>query len=113
MEKEEWIEVYTMNGTGLILEKTRFKAYGAGVPSTGPTTFTEDGFVEMDIQREMERISLVVSPLVQSSLTTKSGRTYLLYKLVDPYEEVHIQPVHLSVYSYVVYLIEKGGISRE
>lgn len=70
MEKEAWIEAYERKDSGLTLENTRFKTYGAGVPATGLTTFTEDGYVEMKVQREMEEIRLVVSPLVQSSLKT-------------------------------------------
>ncbi len=112
VEKEEWIEAYHKTDSGLTLEKTRFKTYGAGVPVTGPTTLTEDGYIEMQVQREMEEIRLVVSPLVQSTLTTTSGRTNL-YELTDPYEEVLIQPAHLPAYAYVKYLIEKGGIPHE
>lgn len=112
VEKEEWMEAYTQTDSSLMLEKTRFKTYGAGVPVTGPATLTEDGYIEMQVQRKMEEIRLVVSPLIQSTLTTPSGRTNL-YELADPYEEVLIQPVRVPFYSYVLYLIKKGGIPHE
>ncbi|WP_377891027.1 DUF1850 domain-containing protein [Alkalihalobacillus sp. R86527] len=48
VEKEEWEEYFQKEGSELILTHTRFKTFGAGVPShAGKETFIKDGWVYM------------------------------------------------------------------
>lgn len=48
VEKEEWEEFYVIDEGDILLSKTRFKTFGAGVPSdVGTETFIKDGWVYM------------------------------------------------------------------
>ncbi|MCA0988649.1 DUF1850 domain-containing protein [Guptibacillus algicola] len=48
VEKEEWEEFFQREGSELILTHTRFKTFGAGVPShAGKETFIKEGWVYM------------------------------------------------------------------
>lgn len=48
VEKEEWEEFYVIGEGDILLSKTRFKTFGAGVPSdAGKDTFIKDGWVYM------------------------------------------------------------------
>ncbi|MFK3960136.1 DUF1850 domain-containing protein [Guptibacillus hwajinpoensis] len=48
VEKEEWEEFFVLKDTEIFLTDTRFKTFGAGVPSdVGTDTFIKDGWVYM------------------------------------------------------------------
>jgi hypothetical protein len=48
VEKEEWEEFFVLQDTGILLTDTRFKTFGAGVPSdAGSDNFIKDGWVYM------------------------------------------------------------------
>ncbi|MCA0992239.1 DUF1850 domain-containing protein [Pseudalkalibacillus hwajinpoensis] len=55
VEKEDWEEFFVLTDTGILLTKTRFKTFGAGVPNdVGSDTFIKDGWVYMSgIQRSI------------------------------------------------------------
>ncbi|WP_237740521.1 DUF1850 domain-containing protein [Paenisporosarcina sp. TG-14] len=90
VEKEEWIESYRVNSDKFILTSTAFKTFGAGVPSDGLVEIRDDGFVHMNINREMDDILLVVSDLVKTTIYFDT-KEILLYELVDDYEEVLLE----------------------
>lgn len=90
VEKEEWQEFYQRDETGLVLTYTKFKTFGAGVPSVGKVVKGEDGFVTYKIGRPMKEINLVVSNNVKSTLFIKNKKIPL-YTLVKDYEEITIK----------------------
>ncbi|KGP74180.1 DUF1850 domain-containing protein [Pontibacillus yanchengensis] len=48
VEKEEWEEMFQVKGTTIYIDSTRFKTFGAGVPSNaGNNTFIKNGWVYM------------------------------------------------------------------
>ncbi|WP_205665308.1 DUF1850 domain-containing protein [Pseudalkalibacillus hwajinpoensis] len=48
VEKEEWEEFFVIGNSDIFLKQTRFKTFGAGVPSdAGKDTFIKDGWVYM------------------------------------------------------------------
>ncbi|WP_347551799.1 DUF1850 domain-containing protein [Pseudalkalibacillus hwajinpoensis] len=48
VEKEEWEEFFVLNDSGILLTHTRFKTFGAGVPSdAGTNSFIKNGWVYM------------------------------------------------------------------
>ncbi|RXT09094.1 DUF1850 domain-containing protein [Ammoniphilus sp. CFH 90114] len=110
VEKEEWLEFYERRGNQILLTKTQFKTYGAGVPSSGKSSLTEDGYVEVEINRKMDELRLVVSPRVKSTMHL-NNHDLLLYEIVEPYNEVVIKPVSLPVYQYAIYLLKREGLS--
>ena len=90
VEKEEWIEVYEVVDDELLLKETRFKTFGAGVPSEGEIIPSTDGYVHMKINRRMKELLLTVSENVQTTLYL-SDEIIPLYNLTDNLEVVTIQ----------------------
>lgn len=103
VEKEEWVEFYETKEKELLLTRTSFKTFGAGVPSTpadAKTTTLEDGFVTMQIDRILPTLQLVVSDNVKSTLLL-SNQAIPLYTLTENYSTVSIYATHLSFWERV------------
>lgn len=100
VEKEAWMETYEKNGESLYLVKTKFKTFGAGTPSDGEVIPSNDGFVHMRIDREVESVDLIVSANVETTLTTYS-KEYRLYEMVEDYENVSIQIKKLPLWEFL------------
>ncbi|WP_017754774.1 DUF1850 domain-containing protein [Calidifontibacillus oryziterrae] len=92
VEKEAWQEFYERQGKDLVLTYTKFKTFGAGVPSQGKIKKNEKGFITYEIGRRMEGINLIVSENVKSTLFIKN-RKIPLYKFAGNYEEITIKQV--------------------
>lgn len=100
VEKEEWVEFYERKEESLCLTQTKFKTFGAGVPSTpadSRQTALEDGYVWLEINRSFPSLQLVVSENVKSTLII-NNKEILLYELVDNYEPVTISVQKLSLW---------------
>lgn len=91
VEKEEWEEFFQWGNNELLLTHTKFKTFGAGVPATGTIIKKEKGYVTYEVNRQMNEVRLVVSDLVQSTLTIED-KAIPLYEWVHDYEEVTIMP---------------------
>lgn len=90
VEKEPWFESYERDGHNLYLKTTKFKTFGAGVPSSKDVIEAEDGFVHMAVNEKMDEVRLAVSKNVRTTLYTENSEIPL-YELVDDYETVVIQ----------------------
>jgi hypothetical protein len=91
VEKEQWREFFQRRNDELLLTRTKFKTFGAGVPAAGTIIKKEKGYVTYEVNRPMKEVNLVVSDLVQSTLTI-ADKSMPLYELVEDYEEVTITP---------------------
>lgn len=100
VEKEPWLETYEKKGDRLFLEKTRFKTFGAGTPSDGEIISSNDGFVHMKIEREVEIVNLIVSKNVETTLITDS-KEYRLFEILEDYENVSIKIMKLPLWQYL------------
>ncbi|KMJ60388.1 hypothetical protein AB685_06155 [Bacillus sp. LL01] len=100
VEKEAWMETYEKKGNRLYLVKTKFKTFGAGTPSDGEIIPSNDGFVHMKIDREVEAIDLIVSANVETTLTTNS-KEYRLYEMVEDYGNVLIEIKKLPLWEFL------------
>ncbi len=90
IEKEEWFEVFEVDGSGLILSTSHFKTFGAGVPSNSDkTTYIEDGYVVYMIDDRYEDIYLNVSENVDTHII-QNNQEYILYEWFDSYVSVNI-----------------------
>ena len=103
VEKEEWIEDYEVKEGNLLLSKTYFKTFGAGVPSTATHVEHKNGYVVMEIGILYPLLHLAVSENVKSTVTLNS-RTIPLYEFVEDYESVTIAVKHYSIWE----LLTKG-----
>lgn len=69
VEKEAWIEYFTIQDNVLYLKSTKFKTFGAGVPSESEhPAVLKDGWVHMDVDRKIGR-ELVVRPSLMNDYT--------------------------------------------
>lgn len=100
VEKEEWLEMYEMDGEGLLLTETIFKTYGAGVPSDGEIISSEDGFVHMRINHKLIDMNLTVSENAQTTIETES-KTIPLYELTGDYEFVAVSIQRIPIWQYI------------
>ena len=90
IEKEEWFEVFEVDGSGLILSTSHFKTFGAGVPSdSDKPTYIEDGYVVYTIDDRYEDIYLNVSENVDTHII-QNNQEYILYEWFDSYVSVNI-----------------------
>jgi len=89
VEKEEWIENYIQQDNQLLLTETRFKTFGAGVPSQSDKVSIEDGFVKMEINQLFKELNLTVSSNVKTTIIVNQEKIPL-YKYTDDYSTVHI-----------------------
>ncbi|MDQ0428426.1 hypothetical protein QOZ98_001252 [Planomicrobium stackebrandtii] len=100
VEKEEWLEFYERDEDQLLLTETKFKTYGAGVPSDGEIISSEDGFVHMKIGRSFNEMNLTVSENAQTTIKTPD-KEIPLYEYTEDYESVTITIEFVDFWDYV------------
>lgn len=98
VEKEPWFESFEKKDAGLLLTSTKFKTFGAGVPSDAKVIKSTDGFVHMIINEPIEELALAVSDNVQTTLYTEKNEI-ALYELVDDYDTVFIRVEQVSLWN--------------
>lgn len=104
VEKEEWVEFYERKEDTLLLTKTKFKTFGAGVPSTpedSKQVALVDGYVELEINRSFPSLQLIVSENVKSTLIINE-KEILLYELAGDYEPVTISVQKISLWDMLL-----------
>lgn len=100
VEKEEWLEFYERDGDNLLLAETKFKTYGAGVPSDGEIISSKDGYVHMKIGRLFNEMNLTVSQNAQTTINT-ADKEIPLYEYTEDYETVTITIEFIGLWDYV------------
>ncbi|MFC7363893.1 DUF1850 domain-containing protein [Bhargavaea changchunensis] len=73
VEKEPWFETYEARDGKLYLTGTRFKTYGAGVPSEGKIIPSDDGFVHMALDREVPELNIFTSKDIKTTFYFGKG----------------------------------------
>lgn len=82
VELEPWEETFRVDeNLDIILDRTRFKAFGAGVPdSAGKRVDTSDGYINfLDIDQPMDSLVYGISPVAKHTLIV-GGQKYPLYE---------------------------------
>jgi hypothetical protein len=100
VEKEEWIEMYQVHGNQLILEETKFKTFGAGVPSDAKEVALEDGYVVMTIDQPYDELNLTISENV-SSMIKIANKEFKLYEYGQSYDTVQITAAKINLWEYL------------
>ncbi|MDI7741425.1 DUF1850 domain-containing protein [Lysinibacillus fusiformis] len=103
VEKEEWIETYKQQDDQILLTETKFKTFGAGVPSESNKVSLDNGFVKMEINQQFEELNLTVSSNVKTTILF-DHHIIPLYNYTDDYNSVHISVEKLPLWRLV-----KGG----
>lgn len=103
VEKEEWIETYKRKDNQLLLTETRFKTFGAGVPSQSNHVSIENGYVKMQINQPFKELYLTVSSNVKTTIIVEQEEIPL-YQFTEDYSMVHIFIEKIPIWRLV-----KGG----
>jgi len=98
IEKEPWYEIYKRKNSHLILTETYFKTFGAGVPSNKEIIKKNNGFIHMKVNRKIDKLNIIVSENVQTTLII-GDKKIELYKLLENYSEVTIQVKNLHLWN--------------
>lgn len=100
IEKEEWYEIYEVEDDSLLLTKTYFKTFGAGVPheSETPPELTEDGYVGFTVNDTYPDIYMNVSENVKTKII-QNGEVHRLYKIFETNTAVEIRVEDRSLYT--------------
>jgi len=99
VEKEEWIEHYEINQDDLILVSTKFKTFGAGVPSISEDVELIDGYVQMKINQPYKELNLTISENVDSTIYF-DNREIKIYDYGETYSTVLISVKKIFIWQY-------------
>jgi len=100
VEKEEWIEHYEINQDDLILVSTKFKTFGAGVPSISEDVELIDGYVQMKINQPYKELNLTISENVDSTIYI-DDKEIKLYDYGETYSTVLISVERIFIWQYL------------
>ncbi|WP_083838416.1 DUF1850 domain-containing protein [Lentibacillus jeotgali] len=103
VEKEEWIEYFNIKDDVLYLESTKFKTFGAGVPSQSERpAVLKDGWVHMDIKRKIGEALVVRSHQLNDYQLAFGSNTYDLQPSDEAYTiTVNKIPLHSILFTYL------------
>lgn len=103
VELEPWEEWFGIKDNNIILLKTRFKAFGAGVPDrAGEETYMEDDYIVYDkINTIIPSLTYGISPFAQHTLIIKD-QEFPLYKTLAPDTGVSINYKKISLIKYLI-----------
>ncbi len=97
-------DFYDTDGGMLVLEKTAFVSYGAGIPEASETdgaqfSVTDDGYVITNLNRRLGRLVMAVGIIAEHSVTV-GDKEVLLKTLFAPQASLlfEIKKVPLSAY---------------
>ena len=97
-------DFYGTDGSMLVLEKTAFVSYGAGIPEASETdgarfAVTDDGYVITNLNRRLERLVMAVGVIAEHTMTV-GGKEVLLRTLFAPQTSlfIEVKKVPLSAY---------------
>lgn len=91
VEHQWWREEYVLIDRHLLLERTYFQTFGAGVPADGNEIVAPEGFVGRMVKLSLPSLDWVVSPNMQGSMIS-DGLEWPVYRYVAPYTTLHITP---------------------
>ncbi|MCM3359446.1 DUF1850 domain-containing protein [Psychrobacillus sp. MER TA 171] len=100
VEKEEWIEHYEIDQEQLLLESTKFKTFGAGVPSIAEDVELVDGYVKMKINQPYKELNLTISEHVDSTIYL-DDKEIKIYDYGETYDTVLISVKKIFIWQYL------------
>ncbi|MGV8146965.1 MAG: DUF1850 domain-containing protein [Alkaliphilus sp.] len=111
VELEPWIEYFSVDDElNVVLNATKFKAFGAGVPhSAGKKTTIENGFIMFsDINKTMPYIIYVISNASRHTFSFNDS-TLELYQYVEPDAPVKIFAKSVKLYRFIILILRLKG----
>lgn len=104
VELEPWEETFRISENGgIILDRTRFKAFGAGVPEkAGTKTEIKDGYVIFSgINKKIPEITYGISNYAKHTFYFKN-KEYNLYKMVENDTPIKIYTSKIYILPYIM-----------
>ena len=104
VELEPWEEVFRIDEKGeIMLDRTRFKAFGAGVPSkAGNKAVIKDGYVVYSgINRKIPEITYGISNFAKHTFYFKN-KEYKLYDMVENDSPIKISTTQIHILPYLI-----------
>ncbi len=103
VELEPWEEWFSVVDNIIYLRKTRFKAFGAGVPDqVGNLTYLEDNFIVYDeINQAIPNLTYGISPVAKHTITI-NNEYIKLFKFVPADTGIKINFKKLNWLQYII-----------
>ena len=104
VELEPWEEIFRIDEKGeIVLDRTRFKAFGAGVPSSTDNKATiKDGYVVYSgINKKIPEITYGISNFAKHTFYFKNNE-YKLYEMVKNDSPIKIYTTQIHVLPYLI-----------
>jgi hypothetical protein len=104
VELEPWEEVFRIDEKSeVILDRTRFKAFGAGVPSkAGNKAVIKDGYVVYSgINKKIPEITYGISNFAKHTFYFKNNE-YKLYEMVENDSPIKISTTQIHILPYLI-----------
>ncbi|HLS09252.1 DUF1850 domain-containing protein [Lentibacillus sp.] len=107
VEKEEWVEYFRIQDNTLFLESTKFKTFGAGVPSISEhPAVLKDGWVHIDIDRKIGHDLVVRSNRVNNYQIQFADDTYDLKPSDEAYTvTVSETPLYVILFTFLKHIV--------
>ncbi|TCO76434.1 DUF1850 domain-containing protein [Marinisporobacter balticus] len=105
VELAPWEEIFSIDDDcNIILDSTRFKAFGAGVPdAAGKKTVIKNGWIYfLNIDKDMPNLTYGISNFAKHTFYFKN-KTLKLYNMVPNDNPIKIYTKKISLLSYLYY----------
>jgi|SRR6056297_324433 len=103
VELTPWEEIFRIDSENkIILDRTRFQQFGAGVPDfAGKTVEIKDGYITYgEINQEIPLLPYGISDFAKHTFVFKN-KEYELYKLVPDGDRINIYTERLNLIEYI------------
>ncbi len=103
VELTPWEEIFRIDSeNNIILDRTRFQQFGAGVPDfAGKTVEIKDGYITYgEINQEIPLLPYGISSFAEHTFVFKDSE-YKLYKLVPDGDRINIYTEKISLIEYL------------
>jgi len=103
VELTPWEEIFRIDSeNNIILDRTRFQQFGAGVPDfAGKTVEVKDGYITYgEINQKMPLLPYGISDFAKHTFVLKS-KEYELYKLVEDGDRINFYTERISLVQYL------------
>ncbi len=103
VELTPWEEIFRIDSeNNIILDRTRFQQFGAGVPDfAGKTVEVKDGYITYgEINQKMPLLPYGISDFAKHTFVFKS-KEYELYKLVEDGDRINFYTERISLIQYL------------
>lgn len=114
VELTPWEEIFRIKNNKIILDRTKFKQFGAGVPdqATGDILF-EDGYIIYDnINQKINLIPYGISKFAKHTFIFKNTNVRL-YKLVTDGDRINFYTENINIFKYIYRKIDSIIINKK